>query len=74
METQLSYWVENIVVKGEQAISPFPMFSKAVYCACVKMSIYGVKGKQQILDSSKLKVQMTTSLLTKCQNFRLVQI
>ena len=30
-----------------RAISPFPtMFSKAVCCRCVKMSIYGVKGKQ----------------------------
>ena len=45
---QLSDWVENIVGKGEidhyKQFLDFPtMFSKAVCCWCVKMSIYGVK-------------------------------
>ena len=49
MGVQLPAGVENIVGKGGEiallrAISPFPtMFSKAVCCWCVKMSIYGVK-------------------------------
>ena len=50
MGIQLSDWVENIVGKGEIALYEqfvvFPkMFSKTVFCGCVKMSIYGVKGK-----------------------------
>ena len=47
---QLSYWVENIVGKKEKLLvqsnfsfSP-AMFSKAVCCWCVKMTIYGIKG------------------------------
>ena len=49
MGIQFSDWVENIVGKGEIAsyeqISSFPtMFSKAAFCWCLKMSIYGVKG------------------------------
>ena len=44
---QLSDWVENIVGKRNcslWAISSFPtMFSKAVCCWCVKMSIYKLK-------------------------------
>ena len=49
MEIQLSDCVENIVGKGEIAryeqFLLFPtMFSKALCCSCVKMSIYGVKG------------------------------
>ena len=36
-----------------RAISPFPtIFSKAVCCWCVKMSIYGVKGWVTFSDSS----------------------
>ena len=32
-----------------RAISPFPtMFSKAIYCFCVKMSIYGEKRLTQV--------------------------
>ena len=43
MRIQLSDRVENIVGKGEIAISPFTtMFSKAACCSGVKMSIYGV--------------------------------
>ena len=49
MGIHFSEWTENIVGKKRncllRAIHSFPaMFSKAVCCWCVKMSIYGVKG------------------------------
>ena len=48
MGMQLSDLVENTAGENNcslRAISSFPtMFSKAVCCRCVKMSIYRVKG------------------------------
>ena len=53
MGIHLSGWVENIVEKGEiaryeQFLLFLQCFSKAVYCSCVKMSIYGVTGQKTV--------------------------
>ena len=53
MDIQSSDLLKNIVGKGEIACyEQFVLFSKAVCCWCVKISIYGVKGFKAISPES----------------------